>query len=43
VILNAREPPFKHLYRERLYLAEGDRLYPRGVRGQIEAADAAKE
>ena len=39
VILNSWEPPFKHLYRERLYLAEGHRLYPGGVSGKIEASD----
>lgn len=42
VILNSREPPFKYLYRERLYLAERDSLYPCGVRGKIEARDAGE-
>jgi hypothetical protein len=42
-IRDTRPPPFEHLYCERFYLAEPHRLYPDGVRGQIEAADAAKE
>ena len=40
VILNIREPPFEHLHRIRLYLAERHSFYPARLGGKVESAAA---